>query len=90
MAQTQNVIKIPGDLALELDRIAGSGRRSAYAIDILWRDIRRARQRQALAASAGAWKSKNHPELADGGAAYVEKIRSEPDPRFDAALTRKR
>jgi hypothetical protein len=64
MAQTQNVIKIPGDLALELDRIAGNGHRSAYAIDVLWRDIRRAKQRDALAASVGAWKNKNHPELA--------------------------
>ena len=90
MAQTQNVIKIPGDLASELDRIAGSGRRSAYAVDVLWRDIRRARQREALAASAGSWKRKDHPELAEGGAAYVEKIRSEPDPRFEKAIARKR
>jgi hypothetical protein len=64
MAQTQTVIKIPGDLPVE-------------------RDSRRAKQRDALAASAGAWKSKDHPELADGGAAYVEKIRSEFDSRLE-------
>ena len=90
MVQTQTVIKIPTDLATELDRIAGTGRRSAYAVDVLWRVIRQAKQREALAASSGSWKSQDHPELANGGAAYVEKIRAEPDPRFEKAIARKR
>ena len=84
MPGTQSIIKIPDDLASELDRLAGSRRRTAYAIDVLWRDVRRQRQRQALEQSAGAWKAENHPELAGGGAAYVEQIRSEPDDRFDS------
>jgi hypothetical protein len=37
------------------------------------------KQRLALKLSAGAWKIENHPELAEGGAAYIEKIRSEAD-----------
>ena len=64
MARAQTNIKIPGELADELDRLAGAGRRSTYAVDVLWRDIRRARQREALKVSAGAWKAENHPELA--------------------------
>jgi hypothetical protein len=88
MPQTQTVIKIPVDLARELDRVAGSGRRSAYAIDVLWKEIRRARQRQALEASAGSWKKSDHPELSKGGAAYVAKIRAERDKRFESALAR--
>jgi hypothetical protein len=79
-------IKISDELAHELDQQAGSKPRSAYAADVLWADIRRNRQRRSLRESAGAWKAEDHPELAQGGAAYVEQIRSEPDPRYETAL----
>ena len=86
MPTGQSVIKIPDTLAHELDRLAGTRRRTAYAVDVLWRDVRRNKQREALKLSAGAWKTEDHPELAQGGAAYVDQIRSEPDERFDSAL----
>ncbi len=41
-----------------------------------------------LRASAGAWKMVDHPELAEGGAAYVDRIRAEPDERFEEAIRR--
>jgi hypothetical protein len=84
----QNVIEIPEDLAHELDLLAGAEhkRRTSYIVDLLWQDVRRHKQRLALNLSAGAWKQEDHPELAEGGAAYVEKIRSEPDERFDDAI----
>ncbi|HXP86682.1 MAG TPA: hypothetical protein VN841_18270 [Bryobacteraceae bacterium] len=80
----QNVIKIPEELARELDLLAQAEhtRRTPYAVDLLWRDVRRNKQRQALKLSAGAWNPDHHPELARGGADYVEKIRSERDERF--------
>jgi hypothetical protein len=83
-----SVIKIPEELAHELDRFAGALHkpRAAYAVDILWRDVRRNKQREALKLSAGAWNPADHPELAQGGAARVEQIRSEPDERFEAAI----
>lgn len=80
------IIKVPDELAQEIDRLAGTKKRSAFAIDVLWREIRRARQREALQASSGIWKLENHPELARGGAAYVQEIRSERDERFEEAL----
>lgn len=80
------IIKVPDELAREIDRLAGTKKRSAFAIDVLWREIRRARQREALRASSGIWKSENHPELALGGAAYVHEIRSEREDRFEEAL----
>jgi len=84
----QNVVKIPADLARELDLLAQAEhkRRTPYVVDLLWRDVRRNKQRKALQLSAGAWSSDRHPELAEGGAAYVEKIRSEPDERFEDAI----
>jgi hypothetical protein len=88
MASRQTIIKIPAELAQELDRLAGAKRRSAYATNVLWRDVRRAQQRAALRASSGAWRAKDHPELAEGGAAYVARIRRERDERFETALER--
>ena len=83
-----SVIKIPEELAHELDRLAGAEhkRRTTYAVDVLWRDVKRNKQREALKLSAGAWNPADHPELAQGGAAYVEEIRSEPDERFEDAI----
>lgn len=82
-----SVIKIPEELAHELDRLAGAEHkpRTTYVVDVLWRDVRRNKQRQALKLSAGTWKPADHPELAQGGAAHVEQIRSEADERFDDA-----
>ncbi len=85
-----SVIKVPKELADELDRLAGAVRkpRTAYVAEILWREVRRNRQREALKLSAGVWKDEDHPELAMGSAAYVEKIRTEPDERYEDALRR--
>jgi hypothetical protein len=76
-----NVIDIPDSLAHELDRIAEAEHKpwTTYAVDVLWRDVKRAKQRHALKLSSGAWDPEQHPELAQGGAAYVEQIRSESD-----------
>jgi len=65
-----SVIEIPEELAHELDRLAGDEHK----------------QREALRLSAGAWDPAAHPELVEGGVAYVDSIRSEPDERFEAAL----
>ncbi|MGO9263078.1 MAG: hypothetical protein ACLQU1_43385 [Bryobacteraceae bacterium] len=85
-----SVIEIPEELAHELDRLAGAEHkpRTAYLVDVLWRDVRRNKQREALKLSAGAWNPADHPELAQGGAAYVERIRSEPDERLEDAIRR--
>jgi len=82
-------IRVPEELAHEIDLLAGAGKRSAYAIDVLWREVRRSRQLEALRASAGSWTAENHPELARGGAAHVEEIRGERDGRFEDALSRR-
>ena len=85
-----SVIKIPPELAHELDRLAEAKHkaRTAYVVDVLWRDVRRNKQREALKLSAGAWNPADHPELAQGGAAHVELIRSETDERYDEAIRR--
>ena len=59
-----SVIKIPKELANELDRLAGAEHkpRTAYAVDVLWRDVQRNKQLEALKLSAGIWKAADHPE----------------------------
>ena len=83
-----SVIKIPEELAQELDRLAGAEHKAQaeYVVDLLWSAVRRDKQREALALSAGAWNPEDHPELAQGGAAHVERIRSEPDERYLDAI----
>ena len=85
-----NIIKIPEELAHELDLMAQAEhkRRTTYVVDLLWRDVRRNKQRQALKLSAGSWNPEQHPELAEGGSDYVDAIRSERDERFENAIRR--
>jgi len=81
-------INVPDELVHEIDLLAGANQRSAYIVDVLWRELRRTRQREALHESAGVWKSDDHPELVHGGAAFIEDTRSERDERFENALDR--
>ena len=85
-----STIKIPEELAHELDLLAQAEhkRRTPYVVELLWRDVRRNKQRQALKLSSGAWNQDDHPELAQGGAEHVEKIRGERDERFEDAIRR--
>jgi hypothetical protein len=73
------VIRIPEELAREVAPLAQSEhkRLTPYIVDLLWREVRRNKQRQALKLSSGAWNPSHHPELAQGGAAYIEIIRSQ-------------
>lgn len=84
------VVELPESLAEELDQLAESEHKptTTYVVDVLWQDVKRNKQRQALKLSSGAWNLADHPELADGGAVYIEKMRSEPDERFEDAIRR--
>jgi hypothetical protein len=59
-----------------IDKLVGKRGRSAFLTELAQREIKLRLQRQALRESAGAWKPEDHPELADGGAAWVRQIRS--------------
>jgi hypothetical protein len=48
----------------------------------------RLRQLKALDAVAGAWKDKDHPELKQGAAKWVKKIRQETERRFQKVTAR--
>ena len=71
-------LELPDSLAQEIDRLAEAGHKqfTTYVAELLGQDVRLNRERKTLLEATGAWSDADHPELEDGGAAYVEKIRS--------------
>ena len=52
------------------------------------KELMRLRQIQALGSAAGAWKDKDHPELARGSAQWVDKLRRQDQKRFQKIASR--
>jgi len=50
--------------------------------------LMRLRQIKALQSAVGAWKDKDHPELKQGSAKWVRKLRQEGERRFKKVTAR--
>ena len=74
---------LPVDVMAEIDKLVGKRGRSAFLTELAQREIKIRRQREALRETAGAWKAEDHPELAQGAAAWVRQIRSLDIQRFE-------
>jgi hypothetical protein len=70
-------------LVADIDKLVGKRGRSAFLTEVAEREIKLRRQREALREAAGAWKEEEHPELAEGAAAWVRQIRALDDERFE-------
>lgn len=77
MPRHRILVQLPEDVARGIDKLVGSRKRAAFVAEQLRIELKRRQQLAALDAAAGTWKDEDHPELAEGGAAYVEKIRAE-------------
>ncbi len=75
-------VVIPEQLVKEIDTLVGSRQRSAFLTQAAEEKLMRHRQLKAIEAAAGAWKDKDHPELKQGAAKYVEKLRKLDERRF--------
>jgi hypothetical protein len=53
----------------DIDKLVGKDRRSAFLTELAQREIKLRRQREVLRETAGAWKSEDHPERAQGASA---------------------
>jgi hypothetical protein len=53
------------------------------ADELAQREIKIRGEREALPETAGAWKSEDHPELAQGAAAWVRQIRERDNQCFE-------
>ena len=76
-------VVLPIELISDIDKRVGKRGRSAFLTEIAQREIKIRRQREVLRETAGAWKSEDHPELAQGAAAWVWQIRSLDNQRFE-------
>jgi hypothetical protein len=68
-------------LVKEIDRLVGARQRSNFLAEAAEKELMRLRQIEALKAAAGAWKDKDHPELKQGSANWVRKMRREKERR---------
>ena len=81
-------IVIPQQLAAEIDALVGKRGRSTFLIQAAEKEVTRLRQLKALEAAAGSWKDKDHPELKQGAAKWVDKLRRQDDKRFQKITAR--
>jgi len=81
-------IVIPQQLVAEIDTIVGKRGRSAFLTQAAEKELMRLRQIKALESAASSWKDKDHPELKEGAAKWVKKLRQEYDRRFEKVTSR--
>jgi len=81
-------IVISQQLVAEIDTIVGKRGRSAFLTQAAEKELMRLRQIKALESAAGSWKDEDHPELKEGAAKWVKKLRQEYDERFEKVTSR--
>ena len=79
---------IPDQLVREIDQLVGSRKRSSFITQAAERELTRMRQLDALRSAAGSWKNNKHPELKEGSAEWVRKMRQETERRFQKVTKR--
>jgi Arc/MetJ-type ribon-helix-helix transcriptional regulator len=75
-------------LVRDIDALVGSRRRSSFIGQAAEKELMRLRQIKALEAAAGSWKDRDHPELKQGAARWVDKLRRRDGQRFQKAAAR--
>jgi metal-responsive CopG/Arc/MetJ family transcriptional regulator len=81
-------VVIPEQLVKDIDHLVGSRQRSTFLTQAAEEKLMRYRQMEAIKAAAGAWKDKDHPELKQGAAKWVAKMRRQDERRFKKVTAR--
>ncbi|MBI4749743.1 MAG: hypothetical protein HY774_14745 [Acidobacteria bacterium] len=79
-------IVIPEELALQIDEVVGKRGRTRFISEAVQQQLTRLRQLQALREASGAWKDADHPELAEGSAAWVRSMRDADERQFQELM----
>jgi hypothetical protein len=69
-------------LVKDIDTLVGSRQRSSFISQAAEKELMRLRQLKALESAAGSWKDKDHPELKQGAAKWVDKLRRQDEKRL--------
>jgi metal-responsive CopG/Arc/MetJ family transcriptional regulator len=83
-------VVLPDQLVKEIDAVVGSRQRSSFITQATEKELMRYRQLKAIEAAAGSWKDKDHPELEQGAAKYISKLRRQDEKRFQKVTARPR
>ena len=75
-------VVLADELVKEIDTLVGRRQRSGFITQAARKELMRLRQIEALNAAVGAWKDKDHPELKQGSAKWVRKLRQENERRL--------
>jgi Arc/MetJ-type ribon-helix-helix transcriptional regulator len=81
-------IVISEQLAVQIDRLVGKRGRSSFLAQAAEKELMRLRQIKALKAALGAWRDEEHPDLKQGAAAWVAKVRREDERRYRTVSAR--
>ena len=74
-------VVIPEQLVKEIDHLVGSRQRSSFLSQAAEKELMRLRQLKALDQLV-PWDEKEHPELKQGAAKWVAKMRRQDERRF--------
>ena len=81
-------VLLPEDLVKEIDSLVGPRGRSAFLVDTARNEVRRQKLLKFLENDTPAWKDKDHPELQQGAARWVRKLRAESEAQQKARRTK--
>ena len=78
MKTVRTNVMLPADLLKEIDRVAGSRRRSAFLMEAAQERLARLRFDRAATRAFGAWKDEAHPGLETDAdlARYLTRLRA--------------
>ena len=68
-------VVFPEDLIHDIDELVGTRGRSAFLAELATREVQRLRLMRLLDRPGPGWKLEEHPELNEGAAAWVSKMR---------------
>lgn len=74
-------------LVKDIDHLVGGRQRSSFLTQAAERELMRRRQLKALDELV-PWDEKKHPELKQGAAKYVQKLRRQDEQRFKKVTSR--
>lgn len=77
MGNTRTHVILPDALLKDMDALVGKRGRSAFLTDLATKEVKRRKLLALLARTDEFWKTEDHPELKDGSAAWVSKMRRE-------------
>jgi len=88
MSSKRTHVVLEEKLVKDIDRLVGPRQRSSFLTEAAQEKLMRFRQIAALKAAAGAWKDEDHPELKQGSAKWVRKMRQESERRLKKVTAR--